>query len=84
MKKTRSFVLSVVVLSAAVADRPSAQVAPTPPAGTIAAEMQQQAGSSGYGGVVDVTAVSTTLIAFDDDGHPVLDLRPRRVVGARG
>jgi len=81
MKKTRFILLSVVVVSVAVAGRPSAQVPPPPPAGTIAQEMQdQRPGSSGYGGVVDVTAVSTTLIAFDADGHPVLDLRPDEVL----
>ncbi len=55
----------------------SAQTSPPPPDGTIASEMQKQnPQSSAYGGLIDVTAVSTTLIAFDDDGHPVLDLRP--------
>lgn len=68
---------AVVLLSAAAAGRLTAQVPPTPPVGTIAAEMQDQpGGSSPYGGIVDVTAVSTTLIAFDAEGHPVLDLRP--------
>ncbi len=66
-----------MVVSAAAAGRLSAQVPPTPPAGTIAAEIQDRHDeTSTHGGVVDVTAVSTTLIAFDANGHPVFDLRP--------
>lgn len=78
MKSITFFALSaVVVLSAAAAGRPAAQVPPTPPPGTIASEMQErQRGSTSYGGLVEVTAVSTTLIAFDDQGRPVIDLRP--------
>ncbi len=54
----------------------SAQTPPPPPDGTIASEMlKQKPQSPAYGGLIDVTAVSTTLIAFDDDGHPVRDLR---------
>ena len=76
MKKRRTILFPIVV-SVAVAGWLAAQVPPPPPEGTIAAEMQDQyIESSPYGGVVDVTAVSTTLIAFDSDGHPVLDLRP--------
>jgi hypothetical protein len=32
------------------------------------------------GGLIDVTAVATTLIAFDKNGHPVLDLRPEELM----
>ena len=32
------------------------------------------------GGLIDVTAVATTLIAFDKDGRAVLDLRPEELL----
>jgi hypothetical protein len=78
MWKVKTPVLSVVMLlSASVAGRAAAQAAPTSPPGTIAAETQERpSGSTSFGGLIDVTAVSTTLIAFDADGRPVLDLRP--------
>ena len=54
-----------------------AQAESTPPAGTVAAEMQaRQQTAQGNGGLIDVTAVTSTLVAFDRDGQPVLDLRP--------
>lgn len=58
-----------------------AQTPSSPPEGTIASEMSAgDHGASAYGGLVDVTAVNTTLIAFDDDGRPVLDLRPEELL----
>lgn len=68
---------ATVCLSSVPAVGVFAQTAPSPPKGTIASEMQERpAGASRYGGIIDVTAISTTLIAFDADGRPVLDLRP--------
>ena len=58
-----------------------AQSAPEPPPGTIAADMKERAGlPASRGGLIDVTAVSTTLIAFDKDGLAVLDLRPEELM----
>ena len=57
------------------------QSVPEPPAGTIAAEMKERTGSqASSGGLIDVTAVETTLIAFDKDGRAVLDLLPEELM----
>jgi hypothetical protein len=52
-----------------------------PPPGTVAADEnvagdERQAG----GGLIDVTAVATTLIAFDKNGSPIVDLRPEELM----
>ena len=71
----------IVLLTAGAAVRAVAQSAPDPPPGTIAADMKERAGSSAsHGGLIDVTAVSTTLIAFDKNGRAVLDLRPEELM----
>ncbi len=58
-----------------------AQPAQEPPPGTVAADMaaRQLAPRAGAGSI-DVTAVATTLIAFDREGRPVLDLRPEELL----
>jgi hypothetical protein len=78
MWKVKTSVLSVVMLlSATMADRAAAQSPPKPPPGTGSGGMQETPGGpTSFGGLIDVTAVNTTLIAFDADGRPVLDLRP--------
>ena len=71
----------VLLLAAGAAVHGAAQSAPEPPAGTIAAEMKERADSPvSSGGLIDVTAVNTTLIAFDKDGRAVLDLRPEELM----
>ncbi len=71
----------VLLLAAGAAVHGAAQSAPEPPAGTIAAEMKERTGSRvPSGGLIDVTAVNTTLIAFDKDGRAVLDLRPEELM----
>jgi hypothetical protein len=71
----------VVLLAAGAAVQAVAQSAPEPPPGTIAADMKERAGlPASRGGLIDVTAVSTTLIAFDKDGRAVLDLRPEELM----
>jgi hypothetical protein len=77
----RKFWASVLLLAAGAAVQAAAQSVPEPPAGTIAAEMKERAGSpASSGGLIDVTAVSTTLIAFEKDGRAVLDLRPEELM----
>lgn len=71
----------ILLLAAGAAWQAIAQSAQEPPAGTIAAEMKDRARSAASrGGLIDVTAVSTTLIAFDKDGRAVLDLRPEELM----
>jgi hypothetical protein len=68
----------VLVLTSAVSA--GAQSVSDPPAGTIAAEMKALADSEPpYGGLIDVTAINTTLIALDKQGRAVLDLRPEEL-----
>jgi hypothetical protein len=58
-----------------------AQSVSDPPAGTIAAEMKAQKDRpSPYGGLIDVTAINTTLIAIDKQNRAVLDLRPEELL----
>jgi hypothetical protein len=71
----------ILLLAAGAAVHAVAQTVPEPPAGTIAAEMKERVGSpASRGGLIDVTAVSTTLIAFDKNGQAVLDLRPEELM----
>jgi hypothetical protein len=71
----------ILLLAAGAAVHAAAQSVPEPPAGTIAAEMKERAGSAAsHGGLIEVTAVSTTLIAFDKNGRAVLDLRPEELM----
>jgi hypothetical protein len=58
-----------------------AQSAPEPPPGTIAADMAARQETRRVGtGLIDVTAVTTNLVAFDKDGRAVLDLRPEELL----
>jgi hypothetical protein len=71
----------IVLLVGGAVVQAVAQSAPEPPPGTIAADMKERAGlPASRGGLIDVTAVSTTLIAFDKDGLAVLDLRPEELM----
>lgn len=54
-----------------------AQNAVDPPPDTVAADVKgRRETARASGGLIDVTAVATTLIAFDKNGRAVLDLRP--------
>ena len=68
--------LVFLLLTVGLAVSVGAQNSPEPPQGTIAAEMKalQEMPRAGSG-LIDVTAVTTTLIAFDKNGQAVLDLR---------
>ena len=75
------FGASVMLLAAGAAVQAVAQSAAEPPAGTIAADMKERAGSSAsYHGVIDVTAMNTTFVAIGDDGVAVLDIRPEEIL----
>ena len=78
MSQFQSVFLAATVCAASILGVGAFAQAPLPPPeGTIASEMTAKThDSSTYGGLIDVTAIDTTLIAFDADGHPVMDLRP--------
>jgi len=70
-----------LVLVLALALPVGAQSVSDPPAGTLAAEMKAQKDRpSPHGGLIDVTAINTTLIAIDKQNHAVLDLRPEELL----
>jgi len=71
----------VLLLAAGAAVHAVAQSVPEPPTGTIAAEMKERTDlPASHGGLIDITAVETTLIAFDKSGRAVLDLRPEELM----
>jgi hypothetical protein len=58
-----------------------AQSASEPPPGTVAADVKARRETARVGGgLIDVTAISTTLLAFDKDGRAVLDLSPEELL----
>ena len=73
--------LLTLLLAGAVVQPAGAQNASDPPPGTVAADMKARKDTARVGGgLIDVTAVATTLIAFDKDGRAVLDLRPEELL----
>lgn len=73
--------LLVLLLAGAFVQPTGAQSASDPPPGTVAADVKARKDAARVGGgLIDVTAVATTLIAFDKDGRAVLDLRPEELL----
>lgn len=74
----RGVLLLLLILSGALPLR--GHDAPASPPDTLAAEMAVRQRHRAGTATIDVTAVTTTLIAFDKDGRAVLDLRPEELL----